>query len=97
MPEDEVLLLANRSSNTFKRNLALPNGVGVIDSDYYNNDANEGEIFVQLINYGVRPIQIHQGDRIGQGIFIHYLKTDNDVPIDRQRINGFGSTNKKGS
>ncbi|WP_419513254.1 dUTP diphosphatase [Lactobacillus kimbladii] len=96
MPEDEVLLLANRSSNTFNKNLALPNGVGVIDSDYYNNDANEGEIFVQLINYGVRPIQIHQGDRIGQGIFIHYLKSDNDVPIDRQRINGFGSTNKKG-
>ena len=27
MPEDEVLILANRSSNTFKRNLSLPNGV----------------------------------------------------------------------
>lgn len=97
MPEDEVLLLANRSSNTFKRNLALPNGIGVIDSDYYNNDQNEGEIFVQLINYGVRPIQIRKGERIGQGIFVHYLKSDNDFPINRQRISGFGSTNKKGS
>lgn len=97
MPEDEVLILANRSSNTFKKNLSLPNGVGVIDADYYNNDDNEGEIFVQLINYGVRPIQIHKGDRIGQGIFVNYLKTDNDLPIDRQRLSGFGSTNKKES
>lgn len=58
MPEDEVLILANRSSNTFKRNLALPNGIGVIDADYYNNPNNEGEIFVQMINYGVRPLHI---------------------------------------
>lgn len=95
MPEDEVLILANRSSNTFKKNLSLPNGIGVIDADYYNNPNNEGEIFVQMINYGVRPLHIHKGDRIAQGIFMKYLKTDNDDPIDRQRISGFGSTNKK--
>lgn len=93
MPEDEVLILANRSSNTCERNLGLPNGIGVIDADYYNNADNEGEIFAQLINYGVRPIQIHKGDRIAQGIFVHYLKSDNDLPINRQRISGFGSTN----
>ena len=64
MPEDEVLILANRSSNTFKKNLALPNGIGVIDADYYNNPNNEGEIFVQMINYGVRPLHIKKGERI---------------------------------
>mgnify|MGYP005803791073 FL=1 len=95
MPEDEVLILANRSSNTFKRNLALPNSIGVIDSDYYSNPNNEGEIFVQMLNYGVRPLHIHKGDRIAQGIFIKYLKTDDDDPISRQRISGFGSTNEK--
>ena len=95
MPEDEVLILANRSSNTFKKNLALPNGIGVIDADYYNNPNNEGEIFVQMINYGVRPLHIKKGERIAQGIFIKYLKTDDDDPISRQRISGFGSTNEK--
>lgn len=95
MPEDEVLILANRSSNTFKRNMAFPNGIGVIDSDYYNNSENEGEIFLQLINYGVRPLHIKKGDRIGQGIFIKYLKADNDDPVPRQRLGGFGSSGLK--
>lgn len=95
MADDEVLILANRSSNTFKRNLALPNGVGVIDADYYNNQHNEGEIFVQMINYGVRSLHIHKGDRIAQGIFMKYLKVDHDTPVSRKRISGFGSTNEK--
>ncbi|CCI85203.1 dUTP diphosphatase [Lactobacillus pasteurii DSM 23907 = CRBIP 24.76] len=97
MPEDEVLILANRSSNTFKKNLALPNGIGVIDADYYNNEKNEGELFVQVLNYGVRPLKIRKGDRIAQGIFIKYLKTDDDLPIARERVSGFGSTNGKES
>lgn len=96
MPEDEVLILANRSSNTFKRNVALPNGIGVVDSDYYNNSQNEGEIFFQLINYGVRPMHIKKGDRIGQGIFMKYLKADNDEPAPRERTGGFGSSGLKG-
>lgn len=95
MPEDEVLILANRSSNTFKRSLSLPNGIGVIDADYYNNKTNEGEIFIQVLNYGVRPIKVKKGQRIGQGIFIKYYKTDDDLPVELQRQSGFGSTNLK--
>ncbi|TSO25868.1 dUTP diphosphatase [Lactobacillus sp. LL6] len=95
MPEDEVLILANRSSNTFKKNLSLPNGIGVIDADYYNNPNNEGELFVQVLNYGVRPLHIKKGDRIAQGIFMKYLKTDDDNPITRPRVSGFGSTNER--
>ncbi|QNQ81857.1 dUTP diphosphatase [Lactobacillus sp. PV037] len=92
MPDDEVLILANRSSNTFKRNVTLPNGIGVIDSDYYNNENNEGEIYFQLLNYGVKPLKIKKGERIGQGIFLPYLKADNDEPIIRKRDGGFGSS-----
>jgi len=92
IPENEVLILANRSSNTYKRNVTLPNGIGVIDSDYYNNEKNEGEIYFQLINYGVRPLKIKKGERIGQGIFMPYLKADNDDPVQRQRLGGFGSS-----
>ena len=94
MPADEVLILANRSSNTYKRNLSLPNGIGVIDSDYYDNPSNEGEIFVQLLNYGVRDLHIKKGERIAQAIFMPYLKSDDDEPVDNQRVAGFGSTGK---
>ena len=54
MQEDEYLQLTNRSSNPLKHFLVLPNGVGIVDADYYNNPGNEGEIFFQLLNFGLR-------------------------------------------
>lgn len=53
MQPDEFLMLANRSSNPLKHGLILPNGVGIVDADYYGNDNNEGEIFFQLVNFGL--------------------------------------------
>lgn len=92
MPDDEYLLLANRSSNPMKRQLALPNGIGIIDADYYNNDNNEGEIFVQLINYGLEDYTIKKGDRIAQGIFTPYRTTDESAENFAKRTGGFGSS-----
>lgn len=92
MQPNEYLLLANRSSNPLKRNLILPNGVGIVDADYYNNEANEGEIFFQLINWGPKTFKIKKGDRIGQGIFMSYLTTDDDVESSNTRTGGFGSS-----
>lgn len=94
MPDNEYLMLVNRSSSPLKRNLALPNGVGVIDSDYYNNPTNEGEIFVQLINYGLEDIEIKKGDRIAQGIFSSYHIVDEEEKFLNKRTGGFGSTGK---
>lgn len=91
MGEDEVLKIYNRSSNPLKRFLLLANGVGIIDSDYYNNPDNDGHIMVQFINFGIFPKQIRKGDKIAQGIFMPYLKADNDVS-DKERTGGFGST-----
>lgn len=91
-PDSEVLLIANRSSNTTKRRFNLPNGIGVIDSDYYDNPTDEGQIKVQLLNYGVRDWQIHKGDRIAQAIFMPILKTDDDQPVNQPRRGGFGSS-----
>lgn len=96
MPWDNVLLLFNRSSNPLKRNLVVPNGVGVIDSDYYNNDNNEGEIFGQFINIGDTPVEIKFGQKIMQGIFMPYCLAVNDVPLNMQHNGGFGSTDKLG-
>ncbi|MEC6749096.1 dUTP diphosphatase [Marinilactibacillus sp. XAAS-LB27] len=92
MPEQEYLLLANRSSNPMKKQLALPNGIGIIDADYYGNSSNEGEIFVQLINYGFEDVEVKKGDRIAQGIFTPYEVIDNEVSEFQTRIGGFGSS-----
>ena len=48
MQEGEVLLLFVRSSIGIKKNLMLCNGTGVIDSTYFNNADNEGNIMCCL-------------------------------------------------
>jgi dUTP pyrophosphatase len=40
------LELSVRSSTPLKYWIMLANGVGIIDADYYNNESNEGEIFL---------------------------------------------------
>lgn len=94
MPENEFLMLVNRSSNPLKNHLSLPNGIGIIDSDYYNNDKNEGEIFVQLINYGLKDYTVEKGDRIAQGIFMPYQTVDGEPDVLGERTGGFGSSGK---
>lgn len=94
MPDNEYLLLANRSSNPMKKQLAVPNGIGVIDSDYYGNESNEGEIFVQLINYGLDDVHIKKGERIAQGIFSKYEVIDQESDEFSVRTGGFGSSGR---
>ncbi len=45
---DEGLLLIMRSGLGFKYNLRLTNQVGVIESDYYNNETNKGHMWVSI-------------------------------------------------
>ena len=85
------LQLALRSSTPKKRGLMLANGIGIIDSDYYNNPDNEGEIFLQFINLSPFPILIHRGDFPGQGIIHKYYLTEDDC-AGGERQGGFGST-----
>lgn len=92
MEWDECLLLLVRSSQGFKYNVRMCNQVGVIDSDYYNNEMNEGHMFIKLQNHGSEPYVIHIGDKICQGIFTKYLLTDDD-DAKETRTGGFGSTN----
>lgn len=94
MQDDEYLKIVNRSSGSYKHATALPNGVGIIDQDYYNNPANEGHIYVQLINYGLKDRTIQKGERIAQGIFCQFLKVDHETLNDKERSGGFGSSGK---
>lgn len=92
---DWYLELSVRSSTPLKHWLILANGEGIIDSDYYNNESNEGEIFFQLINLSPYPILLKRGDKIGQGIIKQYLRTEDDAAAGI-RSGGFGSTNEQG-
>ena len=91
--KDEYLMLVNRSSGP-KNGLIMTNGVGIIDSDYYNNPDNEGHILFQFINITKEDIVINKGDRIGQGLFCKYYKTTDDDPNTKKRTGGHGSTGK---
>lgn len=91
--EDEILVLANRSSNPKKKGLVLANGIGIIDADYYNNVDNEGEIAFAFMNITNEPIVLQPGEKLGQGIFVKYEITDDDN-AQAERTGGFGSTNK---
>lgn len=88
-----VLILANRSSNPSKKGLFLANGVGVVDSDYYNNPDNEGEIGFEFYNFSETETEIKKGDKIGQGIISSYYTMPNDN-ASGARVGGYGSTDK---
>ena len=92
MQSDEVLILANRSSNPGKKGLILANSIGIVDSDYYENPDNDGHIMFAFYNVKEEDIVIEKGERIGQAIFQKYLSVDNDISKGT-RTGGFGSTN----
>lgn len=93
MAEDEVLIIANRSSNPGKKGLILANSIGVIDRDYYGNQDNDGHIMFAFFNIKDEDIEIKKGEAIGQAIFQKYLVADNDI-AEGERLGGFGSTSK---
>ena len=95
MQPDEVLTIHIRSSMAVKHQLVLVNSVGVVDADYYDNEDNEGHIYIALWNRGSEPFAIEKGDRIAQGIFGRYLVADDDsAGQGAERQGGFGSTGK---
>ena len=51
-------LIYARSGLACKKGLAPANKVGVIDSDYYNNNSNEGHMWVALQNEGDKDFVI---------------------------------------
>lgn len=89
-PPDEVLKIYMRSSAPV--GLMLKNIVPIIDSDYYGSQKNDGNIGLSLMNIGNKTILIPKGERICQCIFSPYYITNDDDPINSERLGGFGST-----
>ena len=63
---NEVLMIFV-TSKMGKKHIMLANGTGIIESDYYNNISNDGNLGVRLINLGKEDYCIKVGDKIGQG------------------------------
>lgn len=87
---DQVFILRCAVNNSC---VELANCIGVVDSDYYDNPDNKGEIGVLLLNRGTQPVVIKQGDVIATGSIYNYGIVENDS-FGGQRLGGFGSTDK---
>lgn len=95
-PSDVCLMLANRSSNPMKLGLELANGVGIVESDYYGNPSNDGEIMFAMYNRTRKEVVLEEGDKIGQGVFYSVERSENYRPEEiREREGGFGSTGRR--
>lgn len=94
MQPDEVLEVYIRSSLAIKQGLTLSNAVGIIDSSYYENESNDGNIGIALYNTTGKTIKLSAGERVAQGIFKKYLIIDEDIPASKKRIGGMGSSGK---
>jgi dUTP pyrophosphatase len=87
---DNVLMLFVRSSMG-KHPVVIANGTGIIDSDYFSNPDNDGNIGFRLLNLGKTPYEIKSGDRIGQGVFTKFGIVKDDATTTK-RSGGFGSS-----
>jgi dUTP pyrophosphatase len=93
MLDNEELLIFPRSSVGFNYKIKIDNTIPKIDSDYYNCKKNEGHIWIKVTNTGDKVWEVKQGDAIMQGSFYNYLITDDDCPVNEERVGGIGSTN----
>lgn len=91
--DDEVLYLAT-TSGMGKKGIMLAQGIGVIESDYADNESNDGNLGFMLYNHGKTDFVVNVGDKIGQAWFAKFLVVDNDIPPTETRKGGFGSTKK---
>ena len=94
MQNDEVLILNVRSSMGGK--FMLANTQGWVDSDYYSNPDNDGNIGIFLKNISDKTLTLNKGDRIAQGMFLKYhtCNKKDDIIINKERKGGFGSTGR---
>ena len=94
IPQGYSVRLHTRSSLSLKKGLVMPNGEGIIDSDYYH------ETFVMLYNSSADEVRITHGERIAQGELVQNLTYEmvetTEIPTQTtNRVGGFGSTGTK--
>jgi dUTP pyrophosphatase len=90
IPDGYVMLIFSRSGLSIKNKLMLPNGVGVIDSDY------RGEIKVALINMSDQDQWVSAGERVAQAVIVPHIQAKfyhaDQLDETERGEGGFGST-----
>ena len=61
--EDECYFLLNRSSGP-KKGFLMANSIGLIDSDYYGNEDNDGHFYFAYFNCSDHDIEVKKGDTL---------------------------------
>ena len=93
IPEGFGGFIFARSGLASKKGLAPANKVGVVDADY------RGEIMVALHNHSELPVEISDGERIAQIVFLPFLSAkfiESETLSETVRgKGGFGSTGTK--
>ncbi len=91
VPAGHFLGIFARSSTPLKLGLVVPNGVGIVDSDYCGP---ADEIRIQILNVTRAPVEVRRGDRLAQGIIIPFVRADwrEGAAPERPTRGGFGST-----
>jgi dUTP pyrophosphatase len=94
IPFGSSLRLHTRSSISLKKGLIMPNGEGIIDSDYYH------QTYVMLYNASADTIYIEDNERIAQGEIVENNYTEINETFQKpeqttDRAGGFGSTGVK--
>ena len=94
MEKDEVLKIYPRSGLSTKKGIVLSNITAIIDSDYVDNQANDGNIGLSLWNTSDEVVVLEAGERVCQGIFLKYLTIDDEEEVLKIRNGGFGSSGR---
>ncbi len=90
IPEGHEGQIRARSGLAFRHGVGVLNGPGTIDCDY------RGEIGVLLMNWGLEPFVIRQGERIAQIVFQQVIPVQVEWSEDLDETDrgggGFGHT-----
>ncbi|KAB2815106.1 dUTP diphosphatase [Phaeocystidibacter marisrubri] len=93
LPEGFEAQVRPRSGLAYKHGVTVLNSPGTIDADY------RGEIGVILINHGVEPFEITDGERVAQMVIAKYESIQwnevDELDASDRGEGGFGSTGKK--
>ena len=93
MDKHEMLLLAPRSSIGIRDGVVFSNSIAYIDSDFANNESDDGDIKLALWNTSDQVVSYNAGERVAQGMFLKFETTEDD-DASGKRNGGVGSTGK---
>lgn len=97
IPDNMFLMTVPRNSTGTKKNCCLVNTIGIIDSDYYSNQENDGNIGFVIRNFGDHPAMFPVGEPFAQGIILKYYTCHPETIRNPKRFGAtfFGGLGKK--